>query len=60
MTVRELDAMDPNDLRDCVRQEIEKLIEPSVGALRHGQQGRAGVAKDLRHDVVASGTSVCG
>ena len=24
----ELDAMDPNDLRDCVEQEIEKLIEP--------------------------------
>ena len=24
----ELDAMDPNDLRDCVEQEIRKLIEP--------------------------------
>ena len=24
----ELDAMDPNDLRDCVTQEIKKLIEP--------------------------------
>jgi hypothetical protein len=24
----ELDAMDPNDLRDCVEQEIQKLIEP--------------------------------
>src|SRR5258708_15896771 len=24
----ELDAMDPNDLRDCVEAEIEKLIEP--------------------------------
>ena len=24
----ELDAMDPNDLRDCVEQEIKKLIEP--------------------------------
>jgi hypothetical protein len=24
----ELDAMDPNDLRDCVRAEIEKWIEP--------------------------------
>jgi hypothetical protein len=24
----ELDAMDPNDLRDCIEQEIEKLIEP--------------------------------
>jgi hypothetical protein len=24
----ELDAMDPNDLRACVEQEIEKLIEP--------------------------------
>jgi hypothetical protein len=24
----ELDAMDPNDLRDCVEREIEKLIEP--------------------------------
>jgi hypothetical protein len=24
----ELDAMDPNDLRDCVEQEIVKLIEP--------------------------------
>ena len=24
----ELDAMDPNDLRVCVRREINKLIEP--------------------------------
>ena len=24
----ELDAMDPNDLRGCVRREIKKLIEP--------------------------------
>jgi hypothetical protein len=24
----ELDAMDPNDLRSCVKQEIEELIEP--------------------------------
>jgi hypothetical protein len=24
----ELDALDPNDLRDCVEQEIKKLIEP--------------------------------
>ena len=24
----ELDAMDPNDLRDCVEREIRKLIEP--------------------------------
>jgi hypothetical protein len=24
----ELDAMDPNDLRDCVAEEIRKLIEP--------------------------------
>ena len=24
----ELDAMDPNDLRDCVEQEIMELIEP--------------------------------
>ena len=24
----ELDAMDPNDLRDCVEQEIRELIEP--------------------------------
>ena len=24
----ELDAMDPNDLRDCVEQEIIELIEP--------------------------------
>jgi hypothetical protein len=24
----ELDAMDPNDLRDCVEQEVKKLIEP--------------------------------
>lgn len=24
----ELDAMDPNDLRDCVKREIRKLIEP--------------------------------
>jgi hypothetical protein len=24
----ELDAMDPNDLRDCVEKEIKKLIEP--------------------------------
>jgi hypothetical protein len=24
----ELDAMDPNDLRDCVEQEIQKLIDP--------------------------------
>jgi hypothetical protein len=26
----ELDAMDPNDLRDCVKQEIKKLIEPTA------------------------------
>jgi len=26
----ELDAMDPNDLRDCVEREIVKLIEPSA------------------------------
>ena len=24
----EIDAMDPNDLRDCVKREIKKLIEP--------------------------------
>jgi len=24
----ELDAMDPNDLRDCVQEAIEELIEP--------------------------------
>ena len=24
----ELDAMDPNDLRDCVEQKIKELIEP--------------------------------
>jgi hypothetical protein len=24
----ELDAMDPNDLRDCVRNEIDQLIDP--------------------------------
>jgi hypothetical protein len=24
----ELDAMDPNDLRACVKREIKKLIEP--------------------------------
>jgi hypothetical protein len=27
---RELDAMDPNDLRDCVEQEIIDLIEPEA------------------------------
>jgi hypothetical protein len=26
----ELDAMDPNDLRDCVKREIKKLIEPKA------------------------------
>ena len=26
----ELDAMDPNDLRDCVRQEVAALIEPEA------------------------------
>jgi hypothetical protein len=26
----ELDAMDPNDLRDCVEREIRKLIEPTA------------------------------
>jgi hypothetical protein len=26
----ELDAMDPNDLRDCVEREIKKLIEPAA------------------------------
>jgi hypothetical protein len=26
----ELDAMDPNDLRDCVEQEIVRLIEPTA------------------------------
>jgi hypothetical protein len=28
----ELDAMDPNDLRDCVQREIRKLIEPVAWA----------------------------
>ena len=28
----ELDAMDPNDLRDCVRRQIKKLIEPVAWA----------------------------
>ena len=28
----ELDAMDPNDLRDCVESEIEALIEPEAWA----------------------------
>jgi hypothetical protein len=28
----ELDAMDPNDLRSCVKEEIEKLIEPVAWA----------------------------
>jgi hypothetical protein len=28
----ELDAMDPNDLRDCVEQEIQALIEPVAWA----------------------------
>ncbi|WP_192178809.1 hypothetical protein [Mesorhizobium amorphae] len=28
----ELDAMDPRDLRECVQQEIEKLIEPEAWA----------------------------
>jgi hypothetical protein len=28
----ELDAMDPNDLRDCVEQEIRRLIEPVAWA----------------------------
>ncbi len=28
----ELDAMDPNDLRDCVEQEIRRLIEPIAWA----------------------------
>jgi hypothetical protein len=28
----ELDAMDPNDLRDCVEEEITKLIEPDAWA----------------------------
>jgi hypothetical protein len=28
----ELDAMDPNDLRDCVEREIRKLIEPAAWA----------------------------
>ena len=27
-TCWELDAMDPNDLRACVKREIKKLIEP--------------------------------
>ena len=26
----ELDAMDPNELRDCVEREIKKLIEPTA------------------------------
>jgi hypothetical protein len=26
----ELDAMDPNDLRDCIEREIERLIEPEA------------------------------
>jgi hypothetical protein len=28
----ELDAMDPNDLRDCVRTAVEELIEPAAWA----------------------------
>jgi hypothetical protein len=28
----ELDAMDPNDLRECVREAIEELIEPAAWA----------------------------
>ena len=50
----ELDAMDPNDLRDCVEQEIRRLIEPVAWAtLRGRQQGRAGVAAN--HPVEVEG-----
>ena len=43
----ELDAMDPNDLRDCVEQEIiEADRARGVATLRGRQQGGAGIAQD--------------
>jgi hypothetical protein len=49
----ELDAMDPNDLRDCVEKAIKELIEPrGVGALRSRQRGGVRVDEE-RHRRVA-------
>jgi hypothetical protein len=43
----ELDAMDPNDLRACVKQEIEELIEPV--AWKRCEIVNAAEQKSLRH-----------
>ena len=43
----ELDAMDPNDLRDCVEQAIIEVDRArGLATVRGRQQGRAGVAPD--------------
>ena len=43
----ELDAMDPNDLRDCVEEAIVRVDRArGVGTLRDRQPGRAGIAAD--------------
>ena len=43
----ELDAMDPNDLRDCVEQGDQEADRArGVEALRGRQHGRAGIAAD--------------
>jgi hypothetical protein len=39
-TCWELDAMDPNDLRDCVEKAIKELIEPEAWT-RCDQQNKA-------------------
>jgi hypothetical protein len=46
----ELDAMDPNDLRDCVEREIKTLIEPD--AWERCEVG-AGIAKDCSRKLAA-------
>ena len=43
----ELDAMDPNDLRDCVEREIKKLIEPV--AWKRCEIVNAAEQESLRH-----------
>jgi hypothetical protein len=42
----ELDAMDPNELRECVEEAIIELIEPGMAALRGCQPSRTRVVAD--------------
>ena len=54
----ELDAMDPNDLRACVKREIKKLIEPVAWKrCEVVNQGGAGIAEDDHLKVESGGMS---